>query len=579
MKDQLGLLLEDKASATILAELDNPTVMSILGNTPHLPTVKSTPSFSPFGYKSLPNARQINLKLFSLDPVFAEQGSKRRLKKAEIKIVPYRNKQINRYLEHMFLSLRSNKHNPQLYWRIAKVLMRSSSYQSAGLRAIHPNWHRDLPLHEVQSIMAEVKMISYHLLGNLDPVILYHRVKIPKPDGSQRDINSPSIAWRIVLRNLNDILQVYLEDYIPDNQHGFSPGKGVTTAWESIITKLDASPDIYEFDLRKFFDSLSKRYLLETLIKVGLPLDIALMFIKLTQSPPSNGKSQELTWTDDLQKSQQIHYYLTGDWSDSPPDYSSTVYWDKPYEYYNGVLQGLPTSPLLSSVSLIQTLLHPSHQDSLVQYADDGIIFSSDPESILSFPPESGIQVNWDKSGWIRRNNIDLKPLKFLGLSYHEGKLMASTRSGKFSTFDSYKLLEQSENFKQHVEMLEISLDTDSIEEAYENWKNLSPHYKSVKRIATVHDLVHEQLLGYVQSLLYQGISSPTSIEQDFRYTHKQGSWSSIESQRHGERYLNGELTGLEITIWNSSSIAHQYLMHYLTTRCPSHPLQQLGLP
>lgn len=156
---------------------------------------------------------------------------------------------------------------------------------------------------------------------------------------------------------------------------------------------------------------------------------------------------------------------------------------------------------------------------------------------------------------------------------------MASTRSGKFTTFDSYKLLEQSENFKHYVSVMELSLDTDSIESAYETWKGLSPHYKSARPISTVHDLVQTELLGYVQSLLYQGVSVPSMIEQDFSYTHRHGSWSSIESHRTGMRYLNGELTGLQVNIWNSSSIAHQYLIHYLTTRCPSHPLQAVGLP
>lgn len=43
-------------------------------------------------------------------------------------------------------------------------------------------------------------------------------------------------------------------------------------------------------------------------------------------------------------------------------------------------------------------------QIDVLQYADDGILYSDtpfDPKSILSFP-QSGITANWSKSAWIK---------------------------------------------------------------------------------------------------------------------------------------------------------------------------------
>lgn len=58
---------------------------------------------------------------------------------------------------------------------------------------------------------------------------------------------------------------------ISDSQHGFQPGKGTMTAWREIISKVINSPDIYEFDLEKFFDQVNLNTILRRLGKLGAP--------------------------------------------------------------------------------------------------------------------------------------------------------------------------------------------------------------------------------------------------------------------------------------------------------------------
>lgn len=40
------------------------------------------------------------------------------------------------------------------------------------------------------------------------------------------------------------------------NQHAYLPGKGVITAWEDLLKKLDKAPNVYEADFKGFFDNI-----------------------------------------------------------------------------------------------------------------------------------------------------------------------------------------------------------------------------------------------------------------------------------------------------------------------------------
>jgi hypothetical protein len=57
---------------------------------------------------------------------------------------------------------------------------------------------------------------------------------------------------------MNQFLVFYSLHHCPVDaaQHGFVPGRGTKTAWEFILSKVIVAPDIYEIDLRSFFDKV-----------------------------------------------------------------------------------------------------------------------------------------------------------------------------------------------------------------------------------------------------------------------------------------------------------------------------------
>lgn len=117
-----------------------------------------------------------------------------------------------------------------------------------------------------------------------------------------------------------------------------------------------------------------------------------------------------------------------------------------------GFPQGGGTSPILSSLVLGSTVFT---QCQCTMYADDGMFYGTVPESIgktSSLMERFGLSFAADKSSWVKKDGIWLKPLKYLGLIYDPfakpgGELRAATRKGATLAFDKEVLI---------VELMEI---------------------------------------------------------------------------------------------------------------------------
>jgi len=83
----------------------------------------------------------------------------------------------------------------------------------------------------------------------------------------------------------------------------------------------------------------------------------------------------------------------------------------------------------------------------LLMYADDGLFYGmkkfTEKQVVAAFRG-IGIDVNLEKSGWIRENWKWRKPLKFLGLEYNGEirQLRSSTREGATLKYDKAGLIE-----------------------------------------------------------------------------------------------------------------------------------------
>lgn len=180
--------------------------------------------------------------------------------------------------------------------------------------------------------------------------------------------------------------------------------------------------------------------------------------------------------------------------------------------YFLGVSQGSPLSPLLSTILLSPFLLNSSQYD-IVQYADDGLLYGYSELPVIHFPPESGIKLHPLKSHIVRSDNVWLRPLRFLGLTYYPsgfhtelslsqscyldgGILVSSVRSGKSK---------QIFNFASSV----LKALLHDIHSSYSS-SFISPGIS--------YDVFFmSKYFGFIQNRLYCGLSL-SSISQNFTY-------------------------------------------------------------
>jgi len=340
------------------------------------------------------------------------------------------NSRANKYLEYQFRRLERNRQNPQLYFAILSGLIkRSRSFHVSFINSSLPGWYQNLRLEKVIAVYRRLKW----MFG--DTKVRTSRFYVPKPNGSLRPIGSPSKHWKVYLSMWAWGLSFYLSDKLSERNHGFRPGRGLWTAWLEILTHVKDQPNIYEFDLTKFFNTIRlrldlirpefdswstakccflKRYLYDT---YKVPFDIADYLAQgLNKTPPKLNRAIEPRrdpfdpelWEEFSIKSK---FQLR---SEAPSAYPNELY---------GLTQGSPLSPILAVAAMdaweALKLLHAN----LIAYADDGLLYDTKEIDELELGAKVakynlGVKINWAKSGHIKRNGVWLKPLTFLGSTY-----------------------------------------------------------------------------------------------------------------------------------------------------------------
>lgn len=521
-------------------------------------------------YKPLPNVSKFKIKwLSNYHPIFLAKGILKREKSPQFEIEIHTNKNINRYINHQLNRLRKHRENPQVFWIIAKYLLNSYTFQVACFHHVFRNWHRTLHFKKVLRILKETAQLAKDLTnGKLQPIDfkrLYILKDVNNLEKGFRPLGVPAPHWRVLLHGLNLIMIIYFGPYQSPNQHGFWPGRGTDTAWKQIHSEVLVSNNIYEFDLKSFFDTINLTYLNQILESIGLPEELLKMIDVMSRSLPKSEQSDAPpgvsfpTWLNNQEHYEDvIHYYTNQRLELSNPllyilgklFYHLQLIFEPRlanFEFLRGVPQGSPLSPLLSSIALHATLLKCP---TLVQYADDGILYDvENPEEILSFPASSGIKLNALKSQWIKRNGEWLTSLKFLGKRFiprnlltgeqlnlqmaQDGILETATRTPKVFVFEDYALI-------QEAVIYDMKQSTTSIHQP-----ELTPDFQ---------EWFNSKYLGFVSSRIYNGTIDISQIEQDFEYSFKKGTWSQYESEKPDK---------VELTVFNSTSIAISALLSY----------------
>jgi len=91
---------------------------------------------------------------------------------------------------------------------------------------------------------------------------------------------------------LSNFLSFFLDPTFLESQHGFRPGLGTLSAWKYFFqNRINEAPWIWEFDLRKFFDSANMNYVNQRLKLRLVPEGIANYISEICIAAPHNPES------------------------------------------------------------------------------------------------------------------------------------------------------------------------------------------------------------------------------------------------------------------------------------------------
>jgi len=94
------------------------------------------------------------------------------------------------------------------------------------------------------------------------------RVKIPKPDGGERELGIPTVTDRLIQEALLQVLQPILDSTFSEHSFGFRPGRSAQQAVRAARGYIAAGRRIVvDVDLEKFFDRVNHDILIERLRK------------------------------------------------------------------------------------------------------------------------------------------------------------------------------------------------------------------------------------------------------------------------------------------------------------------------
>ncbi len=93
-------------------------------------------------------------------------------------------------------------------------------------------------------------------------------VKIPKPDGGERQLGIPTVVDRLVQQAILQVLDPILDPKFSDSSYGFRPGRGAHDALASACRYVsEGYAFVVDLDLEKFFDRVNHDILMARLAR------------------------------------------------------------------------------------------------------------------------------------------------------------------------------------------------------------------------------------------------------------------------------------------------------------------------
>lgn len=102
------------------------------------------------------------------------------------------------------------------------------------------------------------------------------------------------MPWRIYCRGLNNLVETFVANGWPKNQHGYKSGRGVHTAWNHILGSILKAKYIVEFDFSGFFNTVKIEAVGDILYQFNFPKFMIAYLVTLSSGDINNIDTKEM---------------------------------------------------------------------------------------------------------------------------------------------------------------------------------------------------------------------------------------------------------------------------------------------
>lgn len=96
------------------------------------------------------------------------------------------------------------------------------------------------------------------------------------------------------------------------DQHAYLPGRGVKTAWQSLIMKINKYKYVYETDLKNYFNEVNNRLCSKIMERNGVPKQYIYFFENLNLSQPKLRDKDETNEGDFREREEFLNARMRG---------------------------------------------------------------------------------------------------------------------------------------------------------------------------------------------------------------------------------------------------------------------------
>jgi len=209
--------------------------------------------------ETIPNVSEFYTFKYSVDEYALIYGIEKVLRKIEVKA--HTNGKTNKYLLKQFyrLSKYAIEGNKEAYAELSDRLIRKSiSFRIVAMNRKFRDWFLVNSSRKLRAIWRKLGGIIKHDSGDIN----FKRVWIDKkPRDYSRPLGVPTMEWRIFSWMKMEIIERYLKgaNKLAPWQHGGRSGVGVLSCWKELLPKIQLSKNVYEFDIKGFFDNISHK--------------------------------------------------------------------------------------------------------------------------------------------------------------------------------------------------------------------------------------------------------------------------------------------------------------------------------